>query len=162
MTATGDDARGRTTETPTPWLGRDESGPVFREAWEAQAFALALALHERSVFTWSEWTGSLAKEIRRAQSAGDPDTGETYYHHWLAALEQMVDREGLDHILNARALPRRMGRGGKTHPAREADRTCATRLSTMTRASKSTVSASAPLTETPGTPRAPRGTLARR
>ena len=95
MTATGDDARGRTTETPTPWLGRDESGPVFREAWEAQAFALALALHERSVFTWSEWTGSLAKEIRRAQSGGDPDTGETYYHHWLAALEQMVIAKGL-------------------------------------------------------------------
>ena len=95
MTATDDDARGRTTETATPWLGRDESGPVFREAWEAQAFALALALHERSVFTWSEWTASLAKEIRRAQSAGDPDTGETYYHHWLAALEQIVIAKGL-------------------------------------------------------------------
>jgi nitrile hydratase accessory protein len=94
MTTADDDARGRTTET-APWLGRDESGPVFRETWEAQAFALALALHERGVFTWSEWTGSLAKEIRRAQSAGDPDTGETYYHHWLAALEQMVIAKGL-------------------------------------------------------------------
>jgi hypothetical protein len=65
MTATDDDVRGQTTETAA-WLGRDESGPVFREIWEAQAFALALALHERSVFTWSEWMGSLAKETRRA------------------------------------------------------------------------------------------------
>ena len=78
-----------------PSLARDESGPVFREPWEAQAFALTLTLHERSVFTWSEWTASLANEIRRAQSAGDPDTGETYYHHWLAALEAIVVAKGL-------------------------------------------------------------------
>ena len=25
-----------------------------------------------------------------AQAAGEPDTGETYYHHWLATLERMV------------------------------------------------------------------------
>ena len=74
---------------------RDESGPVFREAWEAQAFAITLSLHKRGVFTWSEWTSALAEEIRRAQAAGDPDTGETYYRHWLAALERIVVAKGL-------------------------------------------------------------------
>ena len=74
---------------------RDESGPVFREAWEAQAFAIVLALHERGVFAWNEWTAVLAEEIRLAQSAGDPDTGETYYRHWLAALERIVVAKGL-------------------------------------------------------------------
>jgi nitrile hydratase accessory protein len=73
----------------------DESGPVFREAWEAQAFALVLSLHKGGVFTWPEWTAVLSAEIRRAQSAGDPDTGETYYHHWLAALERIVIGKGL-------------------------------------------------------------------
>lgn len=76
-------------------LARDEGGPVFREAWEAQAFAIVLTLRERGVFTGSEWAAALAEAVRRAQSAGDPDTGETYYHHWLAALEQIVVAKGL-------------------------------------------------------------------
>jgi nitrile hydratase accessory protein len=78
-----------------PGLPSDDDGPVFREPWEAQAFALAVALHERGAFTWPEWAAALAAEIRRAQAAGDPDTGETYYRHWLAALERLVDEKGL-------------------------------------------------------------------
>jgi len=34
---------------------RDEDGPVFREPWEAEAFALAVSLNERGLFTWKEW-----------------------------------------------------------------------------------------------------------
>lgn len=73
-----------------PGIPRDAEGPVFREPWEAQAFAMTLALHERGLFTWKEWAGALALEIKRAQAGGDPDTGETYYLHWLAALERLV------------------------------------------------------------------------
>ena len=68
---------------------------MFREPWEAQAFAMAVALHERGLFTWSEWAATLAEEIVRAQAAGDPDTGETYYRHWLAALERLVAHKGV-------------------------------------------------------------------
>lgn len=73
----------------------DAEGPVFREPWEAQAFAMALMLHERGVFTWNEWAEALGAEIKRAQAAGDPDTGETYYHHWLATLERLVAKKGV-------------------------------------------------------------------
>ncbi len=73
-----------------PGIPRGVDGPVFREPWEAHAFAIALALHERGLFTWPEWAAALAEEIRRAQAAGDPDTGETYYRHWLAALERLA------------------------------------------------------------------------
>src|ERR1700747_2476761 len=73
---------------------RDAEGPVFREPWEAQAFAMALTLHERGVFTWPEWAEALGAEIKRAQAAGDPDTGETYYQHWLATLERLVAAKG--------------------------------------------------------------------
>jgi nitrile hydratase accessory protein len=76
-------------------IPRDNDGPVFREPWEAQAFAMTLALHERGLFTWSEWAAALAAEIKRAQAAGDPDTGETYYAHWLAALEKLVADKGV-------------------------------------------------------------------
>ena len=76
-------------------IPRDDDGPVFREPWEAQAFAIALALHERGLFTWSEWAATIADEIKRAQAAGDPDTGETYYRHWLNTLERLVAEKGV-------------------------------------------------------------------
>jgi nitrile hydratase accessory protein len=71
-------------------IPRDAEGPVFREPWEAQAFAMAVALHERGIFSWTEWAETLAGEIKAAQAAGDPDHGDTYYKHWLAALEKLV------------------------------------------------------------------------
>ncbi len=76
-------------------IPRDAGGPVFREPWEAEAFALALSLHERGLFTWTEWATTLGEEIKKAQAAGDPDTGETYYRHWLATLERLVAAKGL-------------------------------------------------------------------
>jgi nitrile hydratase accessory protein len=78
-----------------PSIPHDSEGPVFREPWEAQAFAMALALYDRGLFTWAEWAATLAMEIKRAQAAGDPDTGETYYRHWLNALERLVAEKGV-------------------------------------------------------------------
>ena len=94
MTIIDDSAARRATEE-VPGIPRDDNGPVFREPWEAQAFAITLALHERGLFTWSEWATALGTEIKRAQAAGDPDTGETYYLHWLAALEKLVAEKGV-------------------------------------------------------------------
>ena len=74
---------------------RDGDGPVFAEPWEAQAFALALKLHEAGHFTWREWTEALSAEIKAAQARGDPDLGDTYYRHWLAALERLAAEKGL-------------------------------------------------------------------
>jgi nitrile hydratase accessory protein len=84
--------------TSLPRLPRDEDGPLFREPWEAQAFAMALALHQRGLFTWSEWAAALAAQIEAAQVHGDPDLGDTYYRHWLAALEGLVAAKGAGSI----------------------------------------------------------------
>jgi nitrile hydratase accessory protein len=84
----------RATET-VPSIPRDAAGPVFRAPWEAQAFAMALSLHARGLFTWGEWAATLGAEILRAQAAGDPDRGDTYYRHWLAALERIVIEKGV-------------------------------------------------------------------
>ena len=78
-----------------PSLPRDEGGPVFREPWQANAFAMALSLHQHGVFTWTEWAEALAGRITAAQAAGDPDLGDTYYRHWLAALESLVLAKGV-------------------------------------------------------------------
>jgi nitrile hydratase accessory protein len=78
-----------------PGQPHDEGGPVFREPWEAQAFAMTLSLHERGLFTWPEWATALSAQIAAAQAAGDPDLGNSYYRHWLAALEALIAGKGV-------------------------------------------------------------------
>ena len=89
------DAAAASATKALPGIPRDHDGPVFREPWEAQAFAMALALRGRGLFTWTEWAAALADEIKRAQAKGDPDTGETYYRHWLATLEGLIAAKGV-------------------------------------------------------------------
>ena len=78
-----------------PPLPRDDDGPVFAEPWQAQAFALAVSLSEQGHFTWKEWAGALADELRAAAAQGEPDEGSRYYHHWVAALERLAAAKGL-------------------------------------------------------------------
>jgi nitrile hydratase accessory protein len=90
-----DPAKALRATQAVPSIPCDAEGPVFREPWEAQAFAMALALYDRGLFAWPEWATILGDEIKKAQAAGDPDTGETYYQHWLNALERMVAEKGV-------------------------------------------------------------------
>ncbi|MDP6563942.1 MAG: nitrile hydratase accessory protein [Alphaproteobacteria bacterium] len=78
-----------------PALPRDAEGPVFNAPWEAQAFAMTVRLHEAGRFTWPEWVEVFSAEIAAAKDRGDPDLGDTYYQHWLAALEKIVAQKGL-------------------------------------------------------------------
>jgi nitrile hydratase accessory protein len=85
-------------------IPRDAEGPVFRAPWEAQAFAMAVKLHEAGHFTWTEWAERLAREIAGARDRGEPDDGSRYYEFWLSALEQLVTDKGL--ILTAELATR--------------------------------------------------------
>lgn len=60
--------------------------PVFAEPWQASAFAMTVALHEKGLFTWSEWADALGAEV----ASGDP-----YYECWLRALETLAARTGI-------------------------------------------------------------------
>lgn len=73
-------------ESVLPRLPRDSEGPVFAEPWQAQAFAMAVRLHEQDHFTWTEWAAELSRHI---DAAGPADTSD-YYEHWLATLESLV------------------------------------------------------------------------
>jgi nitrile hydratase accessory protein len=59
---------------------------VFAEPWQAQAFALAVQLHEQGAFTWREWAQALSARL----AADAADDGSRYYEHWLAALEDLA------------------------------------------------------------------------
>ena len=95
-----------------PGLPLDEDGPVFKEPWQAQAFALVLKLHEQGLFTWAEWADRLNRAIAAARARGDPDLGNTYYHHWLAALENIAADKDL---LTVEALAQRRDQVREEH-----------------------------------------------
>src|ERR671912_334301 len=79
MTSIDPAAARRATEA-IPSIPCNVEGPVFREPWEAQAFAMAVALRERGLINWNEWAKILGDEIKRAQhenavardAAGEP------------------------------------------------------------------------------------------
>src|ERR1700752_2204750 len=90
-----------------PLLPRDESGPVFGEPWQAQAFALVVNLTEAGEISTKEWADHLGAVLKEAEARGEYDTGRHYYDHWLTALERLVVEKNLAdwHELNE---------GGKT------------------------------------------------
>ena len=58
-------------------------------------FAITLAMHEAGHFDWPQWVAYLSRAIRDAQADGDPDLGDTYWLHWLTALERLLHDKGL-------------------------------------------------------------------
>lgn len=77
---------------PRPVLAATADAPVFSEPWQAEAFALAVALAERGVFSWTEWASALSAEVHRPEAAAD---GHDYYEHWLRALEKLLAEKGV-------------------------------------------------------------------
>jgi nitrile hydratase accessory protein len=81
-----------------------------------------VTLHEKGLFTWAEWAETLSAEIRAAQAAGDPDTGETYYVHWLRALERLMIARGVTTAPAIDDTTAAWHRAAEATPARPADR----------------------------------------
>ena len=69
--------------------------PQFSAPWQAQVFSLVVALQDTGAFTPGEWAQALGAAIRDAQQAGDPDHGDTYYAHWVRALEGLLACKGM-------------------------------------------------------------------
>jgi nitrile hydratase accessory protein len=69
-----------------PRLPPEADEPVFAKPWQATAFALTVALHERGAFSWAEWAAALGDEVR----SGDP-----YYDCWMRALEKLLTAKGV-------------------------------------------------------------------
>lgn len=96
-------------------IPRDAEGPVFKAPWEAQVFALVIELHRRGVFTWPQWAEALSAAIVRAQSCGDPDLGDTYYLHWVFALEAITLERGLADAVQLASLAEAIADDARHH-----------------------------------------------
>ncbi len=75
--------------------------PVFAEPWQAEAFAMVVALHERGLFSWSEWADALSAEVKSSDAAPD---GSDYYERWLRALEKLLAAKGVAGVGEVDAL----------------------------------------------------------
>ncbi|WP_292449801.1 nitrile hydratase accessory protein [Mesorhizobium sp.] len=73
-------------------LSAGVDAPVFDEPWQAEAFAMTVALHDKGLFSWSEWANALSAEVKQPGAASD---GHDYYEHWLAALEKLLSAKGV-------------------------------------------------------------------
>ena len=64
--------------------------PVFAEAWQAEALALADSLVQNGLFTAAAWSEALGAALREAEARGEADDQETYYRAVLLALERLI------------------------------------------------------------------------
>ncbi|GEP11009.1 nitrile hydratase accessory protein [Methylobacterium gnaphalii] len=60
----------------------------FAEPWEAQVFAIVVALQDAGIVGTAEWAEVLGAAIRPTAAPEAPAD----YAHWLAALEVILDR----------------------------------------------------------------------
>jgi nitrile hydratase accessory protein len=90
---------GRVEITPAP---PDLDGAAFSEPWQAEAFALAVALNQKGVFAWREW---IAQFAARAGAKDGQSDGDAYFERWLAALEDAVRERG---FVDAAEIERRV------------------------------------------------------
>ena len=81
------------TQEPIPPLLKDDGQPIFKDSWEAEAFAIGNLLIKQGFLSCSEWVEIFSQEIKKAQAQGD--RGDTYYSHWLNALERLCMERGL-------------------------------------------------------------------
>jgi len=68
---------------------------VFDAPWQARTFAMAVKLHEAGMFSWSEWSHRLAKNIANAEevNSGAVENSDDYYTLWQQTLEMLIQEK---------------------------------------------------------------------
>ncbi|MCV2864889.1 nitrile hydratase accessory protein [Albidovulum sediminicola] len=67
----------------------------FDEPWQAQLFALTVALSEAGRFSWAEWTESFGATLKEHGRARPLDGQGDYWNAWLVTLEGLLARTGM-------------------------------------------------------------------
>ncbi|WP_284154700.1 nitrile hydratase accessory protein [Algicella marina] len=65
--------------------------PPFEAPWQAQLFALTVALNEAGHFAWADW----AERFGARRAEGPAADASDYFDHWLDVFEGFVAELGL-------------------------------------------------------------------
>jgi len=76
---------------------------IFEAPWESRAFGMAMVLHQKSAYTWPEFSSRLATEISAQAEDSQaervlpvpPGSGAIYYKRWLSSLEKLLVEKGI-------------------------------------------------------------------
>jgi nitrile hydratase accessory protein len=71
-------------------LADTDGDPVFDEAWQAQALAMADNLVKSGLFSANDWTDALGQSLKESADRADVDTQQTYYLCVLKTLEKLM------------------------------------------------------------------------
>ena len=81
----------------------------FEEPWQAQLFALTVALNESGRFSWGEWAAEFGP---RVQGVG----AEHYWETWSEALVALLEKKGIAAASEVLALTERWQAAARATP----------------------------------------------
>ena len=77
-----------------------DGDPIFDEAWQAQALAMADSLVKSGLFSANDWSNALGQSLKESANRADIDSQLTYYQSVLKTLEQLIeDHSEIDAVL---------------------------------------------------------------
>lgn len=92
---TEDDARARLAELVERSGGSsDGEEPTFDSPAQARAFGLVVALSREGAFEWNAFRDELIDRIAGDDGSLETETEQSYYDHWLEAIERLLDENG--------------------------------------------------------------------
>ena len=68
-----------------------DGDPIFDEAWQAQALAMADSLVKSGLFSANDWSNALGQSLKESANRADIDSQLTYYQSVLKTLEQLIE-----------------------------------------------------------------------
>lgn len=71
-------------------LADTDGDPVFDEAWQAQALAMADSLVKSGLFSANDWSDALGQALKDSADRADVDSQQTYYSCVLKTLEKLI------------------------------------------------------------------------
>ena len=81
----------------------------FEEPWQAQLFALTVALNEGGLFDWSEWTSVFGPRVRATEA-------RDYWAVWSEALIALLEAKGVTGTEEVAALTARWQAAARATP----------------------------------------------
>lgn len=97
--------------SPLNQVGPDHVKPdaPFDEPWQAQLFALTVAMNEAGHFTWPDWAATFGPMVQDAPA-------DIYWQIWSEALIKILEETGIAEASEIRAMTRQWHAAARNTP----------------------------------------------